>query len=125
MVHIIWTMKIFERLMKFLYFGIYIPRLSSGKIRFITNIKGDKDSDWSDFGPDVDTQCQIRPFNVRNAKFYLALYISIHQNVILILHYVEKSECQINSILHWNYNFELKIKIDGIGGILHWGTNAI
>ena len=28
-------------------------------------------------------------------------------------------------ILHWNYNFELKIKIDGIGGILHWHSATI
>ena len=30
----------------FWYLGTYLPRLSSEKIRFITKIKGDQDSDW-------------------------------------------------------------------------------
>ena len=30
----------------FWYLGTYLPRLSSEKIRFITKIKADKDSDW-------------------------------------------------------------------------------
>ena len=33
----------------FWYLGTYLPRLSSEKIRFITKIKADKDSDWYEF----------------------------------------------------------------------------